>query len=165
MKYILNTGRYAVAFIIQKNKKEFRLELDKRRLYLDTGNVASTGITPVTEEDLEELKKQAFFNDLVKKGSLSILEEDEVKSPSENKLKKLEEENQRLQEELKKAEKPDVKKIKDENKTLTDENKVLSDENANLKAQLEALTKAQTKAQTPVASEEDGEKADDTEGF
>lgn len=156
MKYILNTGRYAIAFIIQKNKKEFRLELDKRRLYLDTGNIASTGITPVTEEDLIELKKQAFFNELVEKGSLSILEEDEVKSPSENKMKKLEEENQKLLEKLAKAEKADVKKVEQENQ-------ILADENATLKAKLEALTKAQT----PVADEEADKKADkeDTEGF
>ena len=158
MKYILNTGRYAIAFIIQKNKKEFRLELDKRRLYLDTGNVASTGITPVTEEDLIELKKQVFFNELVEKGSLSILEEDEVKSPSENKMKKLEEENQKLLEKLAKAEKADVKKVEQENQ-------ILADENATLKAKLEALTKAQT----PVADEEADKKADkedtDTEGF
>ena len=158
MKYILNTGRYAIAFIIQKNKKEFRLELDKRRLYLDTGNVASTGITSVTEEDLIELKKQVFFNELVEKGSLSILEEDEVKSPSENKMKKLEEENQKLLEKLAKAEKADVKKVEQENQ-------ILADENATLKAKLEALTKAQT----PVADEEADKKADkedtDTEGF
>ena len=141
MKYILNTGRYAVAFIIMRGKKEFKLELDKRRLFLDTGNLATTGLTPVTDEDIEELKKQDFFNELIEKGSLKICNEDEVKSPDESKIKTLEDENRELKAKLEKAEKPDVKKLKEEKKAVEDENKTLADENASLKAQLEALTK------------------------
>ena len=57
MKYIKNTGRYAIAFPITKNNREVKIELDRRRLYTDTGNIATTGITPVEEEDLKELKK------------------------------------------------------------------------------------------------------------
>lgn len=134
MKYIKNTGRYAIAFVITKNNREFRLELDKRRIYMDTGNIATTGITPVEDEDLEELKKIKRFNAMVEKEELKILDESEVKTPEENKIKALEEKNRELEQKLQKAENADMKKVEEENKTL-------ADENASLKAQLEALTK------------------------
>ena len=147
MKYIQNTGRYAIAFCITKNNREFKLELDKRRIFLDTGNVASTGITPVDEADLKELQKIKRFNNMVKAGDLTLLDEEDVKSPEETKVAKLEAENKKLQEQLKKAEKADVKKVEEEKKAL-------ADENASLKAKLEALTKQDN---TPAV--------DTTEGF
>lgn len=137
MKYILNTGRYAIAFTIMKNERELKIAFDKRRLYMDTGNVATTGITPVEEADIEELKKQKRFNAMIESGELTILDEGEVKSPEENKISKLEEENRKLKEQLAEAgkeEKGDSEKDKEEKKALEDENK-------KLKAQLEALTK------------------------
>ena len=149
MKYIQNIGRYAIAFVITKNNREFKLELDKRRIFQDTGNVATTGITPVDEADLKELQKIKRFNNMVEAGSLAILDEEAVKSPEETKVAKLEAEKKELEERLKKAEKADVKKIEEENKTL-------ADENASLKAQLESLTKGK---------KADDKKADDTEGF
>lgn len=134
MKYIKNTGRYAIAFEITKNNRSVKIELDKRRVYMDTGNIATTGITPVEEADIAELKKQKRFNQEIEKGALEILDESEVKTPDENKIATLEEENKKLQEQLKKAEKTDVKKVEAEKKAL-------ADENASLKKQLEALTK------------------------
>ena len=154
MKYVKNTGRYAIAFVITKNNREVRIELDKRRIYMDTGNIATTGITPVEEEDLEELKKIKRFNAMVESEELEILEESEVKTPEENKIKALEEKNRELEQKLQEAEKADVKKVEEEKKAL-------ADENATLKAQLEALTK--DKKDT---DEKDKDKADvDTEGF
>ena len=149
MKYIQNTGRYAIAFFITKNNREVKLELDKRRVYMDTGNIATTGITPVDEEDLKELKKIKRFNNMVKNGDLTILDEKDVRTPEETKVAKLEEENKKLQEELKKAENADVKKVEEEKKAL-------ADENASLKAQLEALTKANKQDKAPVADTEEG---------
>lgn len=154
MKYIQNTGRYAIAFVITKNNREFKLELDKRRIFLDTGNVASTGITPVDEADLKELQKIKRFNNMVKAGDLTLLDEEDVKSPEETKVAKLEAEKKELEEKLKQAEKADVKKIEEEKKAL-------ADENASLKAQLESLTKGK-KADSKKA---DDKKADDSEGF
>ena len=160
MKYVKNTGRIALAFTIVKNEREFKIALDRRRLFRDSGNIATDGITPVEESDIEELKKQKMFNDLVEAGSLEILEEADVKSPEENKLAQLEAENASLREAVKKAEKPDVKKIKEENK-------VLADENASLKAQLEALTKGtEAKASEDEAkASEDEAKDPDVAGF
>lgn len=145
MKYIKCTGRYAIAFLITKNNREVKIELDKRRLYRDTGNIATTGLTPVEEEDLEQLKKIRRFNQELEAGNLEILDESDVKTTEESKISKLEEENRQLQEKLKKAEKADVKKVEAENKTL-------ADENASLKKQLEELTKK-------------NKKKADTEGF
>lgn len=132
MKYVLNTGRYAVAFTIVKNDRPLKIALDKRRLYMDTGNVATTGLTPVEEADIEELKKQKRFNKMLESGELAIMKESEVKSPEENKLSKLEDENRELRDQLAKAENADVKEVEEKNKILEDENK-------KLREQLEAL--------------------------
>ena len=134
MKYVKNTGRYAIAFVITKNNREVKIELDKRRIYTDTGNIATTGINRVEDEDLKELEKIKRFNNMVESGELEILDEAEVRTPEENKIKVLEDKNRELEEKLQKAENADVKKVEEANKAL-------ADENANLKAQLEALTK------------------------
>lgn len=159
MKYIKNTGRYAIAFVITKNNREVKVELDKRRIYMDTGNIATTGITPVEDEDLEELKKINRFNAMVEKGELTILEESEVKTPEENKIKALEEKNAELEQKLKEAENADIKKVEEEKE-------ILAEENINLKAQLEALTKGK-KDKEDKKSDEKSDKDDesDTEGF
>lgn len=151
MKYIQNTGRYAIAFIITKNNREIKIELDKRRIYMDTGNIATTGITPVEEEDLKQLEELTRFKQEVEAGNLTVLDESDVKKPEETKLAKLEQENKELQEKLKKAEKADVKKVEEENKAL-------ADENASLRKQLEDLAKGKK------ASNKDA-KENDTEGF
>lgn len=159
MKYVKNTGRYAIAFVITKNNREVKIELDKRRIYMDTGNIATTGITPVEEDDLKELKKISRFNAMVKKEELTILEESEVRTPEESRIKALEEKNRELEEQLNKAENADVKKVEAEKETL-------AEENANLKAQLEALTKG-NKDKEDKKSDKKSDKNDevDTEGF
>lgn len=141
MKYIRNTGRYGVAFVIVKNNREVKIELDKRRIYMDTGNIATDGITAVEEADIKELEKQNYFKTLVKAGTLEILDEEAVKTPEENKIKTLEKENKELQKKLKEAEKADVKKVEAEKEKIEAEKEKIEEENASLKAQLEALTK------------------------
>lgn len=159
MKYIKNTGRIALAFTIVKNDREFKIALDRRRLFRDSGNIATDGITPVEEADIEELKKQKMFNDLVEAGSLEILNEADIKSPEETKVAKLEAEKKELEERLKKAEKADVKELEKTNKNL--EKEVTS-----LKAQLEALTKDKAEASEDEAeASEDEAKDPDVAGF
>lgn len=153
MKYILNTSRYAIAFTITKKDRPFKIALDKRRLYMDTGNVATTGITPVEEADIEELKKQKRFNDMLEKGELTIMEEHEIKSPEENKISKLEDENKELRDKLAKAENADVKGVEEKNKILEDENK-------KLREQLEALGSKKGKDK-----DKDKEESKATDGF
>lgn len=155
MKFIRNTGRYAIAFTIVKNERNVKIELDRRRLFMDTGNIATTGITPVEEKDIEELKKQKRFCAMIESGELAILDESDVKTPEESKIAKLEEENRKLQEKLKKADKGSSE---EDEKAM----KALADENASLKAQLEALTEAKDVKAEDVKAED--EKAED-EGF
>lgn len=155
MKYISNTGRYDIAFAITKNNREFKIELIRRRLYLDTGNIATSGITEVDEKDLAELKKQKRFNQMVESGELKILDESDVRTPEETKVAKLEEENKQLKEQLKKAEKePSAKDKKEAEKAL----KAKDDEINSLKAQLEALTAKKD-------ADSAGTNKDDSEGF
>ena len=162
MKYILNTSRYAIAFTIVKNDREVKIPLDVKRLYRDTGNIATSGITPVEDEDFEELKKQSRFNQMIEKGELTLLEEDEVKSPEESKIKTLEKENEDLRQQLEKSEKADVKEIKKENKELERANKELEKANADLKAQLEALSKSSVSEK---AQDKEDKETVDTSGF
>lgn len=75
---IKNTGRYALAFTINKNGKEVSIEFDKRRLYLDTGNIATTGITEVSDEDFELLKKNKEFMKALETDTFSEVTADEV---------------------------------------------------------------------------------------
>lgn len=61
MKYIKNNGRYALAFTFTKDGREVKVAFDRRRVYLDTGNIATSGITEIEDDVLNELKKNKRF--------------------------------------------------------------------------------------------------------
>ena len=149
MKYIQNNGRYALAFEITKGSRNIKLVLDRRRVYMDTGNIATTGITAVEEDDYEKLCEFKRFNKLMEAGELELTDISKVDT-AETKVKELEEANKKLEAELKKAKKDDSKEL---DKQLKDKDKEISD----LKAQLEALTKTK-KAKASA-------KKDEAEGF
>lgn len=161
MKYILNTGRYALSFEIEKKGLKKTIVLDRRRLYNDTGNVATTGITAIEDEDYALLKKLPIFEKRFVDEScgLSEIDEDKAMGKPDPQASKLAEENKELKKKIKELEKaqanPDTKAMKD-----------LADENATLKAQLEALTKqnvaSATDTEVPKAPTD---KADEDEGF
>ena len=160
MKYILNTGRYALSFEIEKKGLKKTIVLDRRRLYNDTGNVATTGITAIEDEDYELLQKLEIFKKRFADESCGLSEIDEEKAMGkpDPQASKLAEENKKLKEEKKALEKAmkeskDVKAMKD-----------LADENATLKAQLEALKagKPATDTEAPEASDKE---ANEDEGF
>lgn len=156
MKYILNTGRYALSFEIEKGGLKKTIVLDRRRLYNDTGNVATTGVTAIEDDDYELLSELEIFKKRFadKSCALSLIDEEQAMGKPDPQASKLAEENKKLKEELKKA--------KDEAKKAGDAEAVkkLADENASLKAQLEALTK---KNEAPAVDPD--EKADEDEGF
>lgn len=158
MKYILNEGRNAISFEITKGGLKKTIVLDRRRLYNDTGNVATTGITVIEDEDYEILKKLPIFKKRFedKSFALSLVDEEQAMGKPDPQASKLAEENKKLKEDLKKAQKA-VEDSKDA-KVM----KTLADENATLKAQLEALKKADVKAD---AEASDDNKADEDEGF
>ncbi len=166
MKYIQNTGRYALSFDIVKGGLKKTIVLYRRRLYTDTGNVATTGVTAIEDDDYKLLTALPIFKKRFEDKSfgLSEISEEQAMGNPDPQASKLAEENKKLREDLKKAEEA-VKKSKDA-KALKD----LADENADLKAQLEALKKATEDAPAPAEASDDDkasddDRADEDEGF
>mgnify|MGYP005607169211 FL=1 len=147
---IKNTGRYALAFTIHKNGKDVVVEFDRRRLYFDTGNVATSGITEVSDEDFELLKKNKQFVKALETETFSEVTAEELASTAVDSeaLVAKDAEIAALKAELaKKA--PTKKELKEKDEALA-----AKDEEINtLKAQLEALSKGKDEA---TASETDG---------
>ena len=147
---IKNTGRYALAFTIHKNGKDVVVEFDRRRLYLDTGNVATSGITEVSDEDFELLKKNKQFVKALETETFSEVTAEELAYTAADSevLAAKDAEIAALKAELdKKA--PTKKELKEKDEALA-----AKDEEINtLKAQLEALSKNKDEA---TASETDG---------
>ena len=157
MKYILNTGRYALSFEIEKGGLKKYIVLDRRRLYNDTGNVATTGVTAIEDDDYEILSNLEIFKKRFadKSCALSLIDEEQAMGKSDPRANEVIKENKELKKKIKELEKaqgnPDAEAMK-----------ALADENASLKAQLEALTKDRNEA--PAKASDDNE-ADDDEGF
>lgn len=147
---IKNTGRYALAFTINKNGKDVVVEFDRRRLYLDTGNVATSGITEVSDEDFELLKKNKQFVKALETETFSEVTAEELASTSADSeaLAAKDAEIAALKAKLdKKA--PTKKELKEKDEALAAKNEEIN----TLKAQLEALSKNKDEA---AASETDG---------
>jgi hypothetical protein len=128
MKYFKNNKSYALSFRKGEGINGELVEFDCLRVYTDTGNIATTGITKVSEEDLEELKKNKMFLRALKDKELEEVDEKEIKSDAD-KVKAKDEEIKALKEQLKKAEGGKAVKELEQAKK----------ENESLKAQLEAL--------------------------
>ena len=161
MKYILNEGRYALSFEIVKDGFKKAIVLDRRRLYNDTCNVATTGVTAIEDDDYELLKELPVFKKRFedKSFALSEISEEQAMGTSDPRANEVIKENKELKKKIKELEKaqgnPDAEAMK-----------ALEDENATLKAQLEALTKKNEAPATDTeAIEASEEKADEDEGF
>lgn len=139
---IKNTGRYALAFTINKNGKEVSIEFDKRRLYLDTGNIATTGITEISDEDFELLKKNKEFMKALETDTFSEVTAEEVVNTSVDTkvIAEKDAEIASLKAELVKKE-PTKKELKEKDEALAAKDKEIN----NLKAQLETLSKSKGK--------------------
>ena len=139
---IKNTGRYALAFTINKNGKEINIEFDKRRLYLDTGNIATTGITEVSDEDFELLKKNKEFVKALGTDTFSEVTAEEVINTSVDTkvIAEKDAEIATLKAELDKKT-PTKKELKEKDAVIAAKDKEIN----NLKAQLETLSKSKGK--------------------
>lgn len=151
MKYIQNNGRYAIAFPIVKNGKEIKIELDRKRIFMDTGNIATSGITVVEDADLEELKKIKRFNNMLEAGELALTEKSVIET-AETKVADLEKENAELRAKLEAN--PKAKELKEKDDEIVD-----------LKAKLEALTKGEAKQEAKQEEAPTEVPKDETEGF
>lgn len=138
MKYVSNTGRYGVAFEVTFNGRPMKVEFDRKRVFLDTGNIATSGITTVEDELYDVLLTNKRFKKMIDEGELKLVDEKALKGTSEE-LDILKAENEALKAQLEKAgNKNDTAK---EDKETKKELKAKYDEIKSLKAQLEALTK------------------------
>lgn len=135
MKYVFNKGRYAVAFEIKLNGKERKVVFDRRRVFLDTGNVATTGVTEVDDKVYDILLENKRFKQLIESGEFELTEASALET-QEKANEALAAENAKLKEALEKA------KEKATSKEIKAELKAKDDEIASLKAQLESLSKA-----------------------
>lgn len=134
MKYVFNKGRYALSFTIKVNGQEKKVAFDRKRIYLDTGNVATSGITEVEDNIYEILLENKRFKKLIESGEFELTEASKVEA-TEKVNEELKKENEELKKKLEKAEKGKDKK--ETEKAM----KAKDDEINSLKAQLEALTK------------------------
>ena len=138
MKYIANNGRYGVAFEVTFNNRPMKIEFDRKREFLDTGNIATSGITTVEDNLYEVLLTNKRFKKMIDEGELKLVDEKALKGTSEE-LDVLKAENEALKSQLKEVEKKNNKPKEDK-----ETNKELKEKDAeikSLKAQLEALTK------------------------
>lgn len=138
MKYIANNGRYGVAFEVTFNNRPMKIEFDRKRVFLDTGNIATSGITTVEDNLYEVLLTNKRFNKMIDEGELKLVDEKALKGTSEE-LDVLKAENEALKSQLKEVEKKNNKPKED--KETNKELKAKDAEIKSLKAQLEALTK------------------------
>lgn len=135
MTYVKNNGRYALAFIVTRaNGYEFKIELDRKRIYLDTGNVATTGITAVSDEDYKLLEKIPQFKERLESKEFEIVDKPELSNTSSAEAEVLKKENEELKKKL--AEQKTDKEDKETKKELKEKDKEI----ASLKEKLEKLT-------------------------
>ena len=134
MKYVANNGRYGVAFEVTFNNRPMKIEFDRKRVFLDTGNIATSGITTVEDELYNVLLTNKRFKKMIDEGELKLVDEKALKGTSEE-LDVLKAENEALKAQLKEVEKKNNKSKEDK------ELKAKDAEIKSLKAQLEALTK------------------------
>ena len=114
---IRNTGRYALSFTINLKGRETKINFDKRRLFLDTGNVATEGVTEISDEAYTELKKYKSFTECFDKGFFKEVTDAELASGNG-------------ESEALKAKDEEIRKLKEKDKEI-----------ATLKAKLESLSK------------------------
>lgn len=150
MLYIKNNVKYPLAFKITKNGKEEKIVFDCLRIFQDTGNIATTGVTPISEEDFDELYKVKVFKDHIDKGLLVKTKKEGATSVA-NKMDSLEKENEVLRKQLE-------EKTKEASTASSEELEKIKDENKSLKARLEALKKG-------AEDKKEEDKVDESEGF
>lgn len=136
---VRNTGRYALAFRYTDDKgREKKVEFDRRRMFRDTGNIATTGITELDDKIYKELMKDERFKKLFVTGEFAEVSEEDLvvdngsKELLEAKDKEIKQLKKQLEEQKKNTE-PD----KETKKALEDKDKEIK----SLKEKLEALGK------------------------
>ena len=158
MTYVKNNSKYALSFKVEKDGKETRFSFDCKRIYQDTGNIATTGVTPIDENDYDFLYKNCKqFQKHVDSGELEKTKESGATTVA-NKMDSLEKENKILKQQL-------AEKTKEASTATSEELDSVKAENESLKAQLEALKKGKKSTAKKTDKEEVKEEVDENEGF
>lgn len=151
MKYIKNNSDKDLLFKTKKGNLEVEFVFPCFTVFTDTGNVASTGVTEISEADYNLLLTgNRMFKSFVEKGIFTESKKD-VTPKAADTMKAMQKENEKLKKDLQKAKKEAeeaAKKAKEavENGESEDLEK-LKEENKSLKKQLEDLA-AQSKTET-----------------
>lgn len=154
MKYIKNKLDFSVCFKAERNGNEETFSFDCFRTYSDTGNIATTGVTPVTEEDFDFLYKNVkTFKAFVDSGKLVSTSKAEANSVA-GKLNDYVKENEALKKEL-----ASVKKELGTGESAKIQEKDI--EIANLKKELESLKKSKSKSAKEKKADEGTEEANE----
>ena len=152
MKYIKNNLDYAISFEVKNETgRAKKFEFDCKRIYQDTGNIATTGVTAIEDEDFIFLmEKCPQFKKFFDESMLSKTSKEGANAVA-NKIDELTAENEKLKAQLeqkkKEANGEELAKIKKENE---DKEATISD----LKAQLEALKKNKKSGKKSAETEE-----------
>lgn len=135
MLYIKNKMQYAIQLKVENQGTIQEFVFDCKRIYRDTGNIATTGVTPISENDFKMLYSSVpAFKKLFDSGKLVKTKESGATQVA-NKIDALEKENEVLKKELE-------KQREDNAKAISEDVIKLQEENASMKAELEALKKA-----------------------
>ena len=148
MKYVFNKGRYAQSFTITVNSREKKVAFDRRRIYLDTGNIATSGITEVEDNIYNLLLKNKRFKELIDSKEFELIDEKELKASVPATDEALVKENKKLVKEAEKA----VKAKEEVEAQLSAKDAEIN----SLKAQLEALTNKESETNTEAETIEQG---------
>lgn len=151
MKYIKNNSDKDLLFKAKKGNLEVEFVFPCFTVFTDTGNVASTGVTEISESDYNLLlTDNRMFKSFVDKGIFTESKKD-VTPKAADTMKAMQKENEKLKKDLQKAKKEveeAVNKAKEAAGNGESEDlKELKKENESLKKQLEALA-AQSKTET-----------------
>lgn len=118
--YIENTCAYALNFEVTTSNKTKTIFLEARRVFKDTGNLATTGITEISSQDYELLQANKMFDKCVKSGKI-ILHKDNPFAIKDNKINELEQENKELKEQANILQEKLNKVISGDNKQVMEE--------------------------------------------
>lgn len=141
MKYVKNNGRYAFAYTYNKGDLPMKVEFDRQRIYMDTGNIATTGITAIADDVFEALQENKAFVKAMKEGILELVDKPNIST--EDEVARLRAENEKLQKKLNKDNSAEtIEKLEAEKAQLEAEKAQLEKDKADMKAQLESLAKA-----------------------
>ena len=147
MLYIKNNKQYALKFVVVRENREVPFVFDCFRRYRDTGNIVTTGVTPLNEGDFDYLYKNVpAFKKAFDTGMLSKTTESGATQVA-NQITALEKENEVLKQEL-------VRQKEEMASLVPEDVQKLQEENNNMKKELEALKKKQKKQEEKQKQEE-----------